>query len=325
MRNVLRILLGISALSVPLRWVFAEETGDSREHPRDGGRRCHPSREGTCPAPTPDRPVYYLPAFIGYKELGGVLTNYQRPPPPMAGVQHAFIQALAQQGYLVATSHANPPSIVIAVRWGEIAPELVPGGGRFRGGFGDLPDEPQRPPGAAMAGGIMRATPDNHVSRMRLVNRNEIMTYLVGTRWHSPGFYPIIDPNAQELVANLHDLNGGGRYFLLISALDYKAENQGRDVLLWRAHVSTQYWGHYFDQVLGTMIATSAPLLGKETVRPQIITAPEMAIGPVPPGSLLVSYGPGTAGARDIDTVVTSPSGGSGRPSETAPGPESPR
>jgi hypothetical protein len=153
-----------------------------------------------------------------------------------------LVRALAPQGYLVAPKQ-TPASLVLACRWGVVDPEMQP---TFN-------------------------AEDSAIDKIEPVNQSEMLALIVGRGWYD--IYPTDDPNARELVAGLHDKEAS-RYFLIISALDARAFANHQDVLLWRAHVSTQYWGHYLDQVLGTMITVSAPLLGEKTTRPQIITAP---------------------------------------------------
>ena len=71
------------------------------------------------------------------------------------------------------------------------------------------------------------------------------------------------------------------RYYVLVSAFDFQSWLHHKPVLLWRAHVSTEQWGHYFDQVVGTLINTAGPLLGRETKVPHFISAPTLPLGRV--------------------------------------------
>jgi hypothetical protein len=198
--------------------------------------------------PTPGNPAYYEPFVIGYRELGDVLTYWQRPPPPPEDVKNALIQALASQGYLVAPRQ-TPASLVLVFRWGVVDPETQPA----------------------------FASQDNAIDRIEPENEDDMLGLVVGGGWRH--IYPSSNPNAQELIANLHGKDGA-RYFLIISALDARAFANHQQVLLWRAHVTTLYWGHYLDQVLGTMITTAAPLLGTDMNLPQMFTAPTVPLGP---------------------------------------------
>ena len=66
------------------------------------------------------------------------------------------------------------------------------------------------------------------------------------------------------------------RYYLLVSAFDYNEWLRHNSVLLWRAHVSCPVWHHYLDQVLPTLIATGAPMFGRETKVPLLTTTPNL-------------------------------------------------
>ncbi len=198
--------------------------------------------------PAPDKPAYYEPLVLGYREMGGVLVNWQRPPPPPADVEHALVDALAGQGYLVAPSQ-TPASLLLVCRWGIVDPEMKP---------------------------VFDAK-DQAIDKIEPVNDDELLALIVGQGWYD--IYPSGNPNARELVANLHDKNAS-RYFLIISALDARAFANHKQTLLWRAHVTTQYWGHYLDEVLGTMITASAPLLGTQTTEVQITHGPGRSAEP---------------------------------------------
>lgn len=232
---LLRIALVVAAL-LPARAALADDglrVGVFVETTDAGSKLAHPA---------PDHPVYYEPFIIGYRELGGVLTYWQRPPPPPDAVKHALIQALAAQGYQVAPPQI-PASLVLVFRWGIVDPAMQP----------------------------LLDPKDEAVDRIEPVNEDAMLGLLVGEPWRE--IYPTDNPDAREFIANLH-AEESSRYFLIISALDARAFAQHRQVLLWRAHVTTLYWGHYFDQVLGTLVTTSAPLLGTRMARPQMLTVP---------------------------------------------------
>jgi len=243
--------------------------------------------------PTPDHPAYYLPVTLGYQEVGGHLTNYQRPPPPADKVQRLLANTLAAEGYRVATQE-SPPSLVLVFRWGYIAPMIVMG---------------------------------------QWGNRNEMMTYIAGDNWpdtalssstesqelvssvdvasgSAPGRGPYghpsmaplstvagVPPNSSDTTNSSADLKS--RYFLLVSALDFQAFQQHKSVLLWRAHVSINTWGHYLDETLPTLIAAGAPMFGRETNQPQIVTAPVVPLGHVVVGAPML--------AKEFQGVPTAP------------------
>jgi len=207
--------------------------------------------------PSPDNPAYYFPIYIGYKEMGDVLTKWHRAPPPLEEVRRTMTGALLEQGYRVAT-RMHPPSLAIVFRWGSIAAEVVAQPGvKAPMWHGENGNE-----GFSTVGNLIAAP-------ARAVNQDEVMTIIAGDRWGD------LDPNdpGQEEFVSLQP-----RYYLMISALDFPAFTRHKQILLWRAHISTNYWGHYMDEVLQPLITAAAPLLGRETGRPLIVSAP---IGPV--------------------------------------------
>jgi hypothetical protein len=84
-----------------------------------------------------------------------------------------------------------------------------------------------------------------------------------------------IDDLEQEITER------SGFYYVIVSAFDFRDALQHKATLLWRAHISTTIWGRYFDQVLPTMVMTAAPLLGRETLRPEVASAPVVPMGHV--------------------------------------------
>jgi len=205
--------------------------------------------------PTPENPAYYLPLPIGYKPLG-FSAHFQKPPPTAQEVVALLNRELSGQGYLV-MSQMHRPSLVLTFFWGYIDPG---------------PDY------------------ENHVGRS-LIPGDQMREMLQGddyaTGWNR--------------VAPNHKLDGNemyrhGHWYVLVTAFDFTSwlknlnEEKNRKngekvvdqpILLWRAHISTALWGHYFDEVLPTLITTAGPMLGRETSQPQYITAPVEATGRV--------------------------------------------
>src|ERR1700689_1294614 len=87
--------------------------------------------------PTREKPAYYFPIYVGYEQRGTVLPG-MLPPPPLDEVQRALTDALAEQGYRVATNRF-PPSLALVFRWGYIAP-LPPWMSIGSGGHAMLPE-----------------------------------------------------------------------------------------------------------------------------------------------------------------------------------------
>ena len=66
-------------------------------------------------------------------------------------------------------------------------------------------------------------------------------------------------------------------YFVTVSAFDFAAySRQHQKVLLWTAKMSVPAEGSSMAQVMPTLIASAAPLFGRETVGIKSITTPEV-------------------------------------------------
>ncbi len=249
----------------------------------DAGKKVAPA--------TPDHPVYYLPMPIGYKEFG-YAPHFQRPPPPADQVERMLAIALHQQGYEV-MSHLNHPTQVLNFWWGYMAPppesstqyaQVQPtavGGGATMGGF------------TSPIGGAEAALGDASDGQMR---------QLVGGDTFGFETNPT-DPRKQRVLQMIRE----PRYYILVSSFEFnswlrnlKETKAGgpvvdHPILLWRAHISTPLWGHYFDQVAQTLVTAGAPWFGRETPGPQvgaaalapmgrvIVGAPEVRDYPAPP------------------------------------------
>jgi hypothetical protein len=135
-----------------------------------------------------------------------------------------LITMLEKQGYKLA-SGGHPPTLVLVFRWGSIVPVEV-----------EDPSDRRRPPGY-------------------VTNQSEIRAYVIGERARE------VDPHSAhfEEMASL-----AARHYLLISAFEYRRADQKGEVLLWRAHVTTELWGNYLSDVLPLMIAHAAPILGRD-------------------------------------------------------------
>ena len=220
-------------------------------------------------APAANRPVLYAPVLSGYRERGGILHYYQRMLPPTVEVVGQFASALADQGYALAPDAAGA-SIVLDFQWGTIAPTVAP-----------VPPRHPFSPWSFGSRGPMRFQ-----ARNRVTNWDEVGTYVIGEKWPELAIEARrnqADPLTQEVFDSIRDavndssdgtIGRGARYYVLLSALDGPAFLRHQAVLLWRTHVSTEYWGRYIDEVLPTLIDTAALTAGRETEQLQVITAP---------------------------------------------------
>ena len=232
--------------------------------------------------PTPNNPAFYLPVPLGYREFG-YAPFFKRPPPLQAEVERMLSVALAQQGYQL-MSKLNQPSIVLTFWWGYMAPpdpgtqQLVHVPPATKPGGLNLSTDPK--PLQMFAQGSAEPGIENASdAQMRQLVGGD--TYAFETNSY--------DPRKQEVLS----LRLQPRYYFLVSAFDFdswlkssKKMKNGRPgaekpILLWRAHISTELWGHYFDQVAQTLITAAAPWFGRETPGPQLATTPLIPTGRV--------------------------------------------
>ena len=175
--------------------------------------------------PSPESPTYYVPVFEGYKELGAASKDYERKPPDKDTARQ-LINMLEKQGYIMA-SRQNRPTIVLVFQWGSIVPIEVDSAARG-------PNQPPLP---------------GHVT-----NAAEIKAYVVGERGRDLDRHSAYYGEMTSLEA---------RHYLMISAFKFRNSDEGDEILLWRAHVTTELWGNYLNEVLPLMIAHAAPIVGR--------------------------------------------------------------
>jgi hypothetical protein len=107
------------------------------------------------------------------------------------------------------------------------------------------------------------------------VNEKQMISMIAGNTIDDHEKYP--DPR----LDNVPQMAADPRCYVLVSAFDFQSWLHHKSVLLWKAHASTELWGHYFDQVVGTLITTAAPEFGRETKRPHFISASTVPLGRV--------------------------------------------
>ena len=237
--------------------------------------------------PTPDNPAYHLPFPMGYKEDGAVVTNFQKTPPSADEVQVMMGKVLGQQGYRIMTKQ-NHPTLVLYYWWGYIAPQIVQ--------WGNVNSQKEAAGSPESGGYVSLGQGDS------FTNEAEMLSMVGGETMDDK--FDSTNLLKMELVRAAQQ----ARWYVLVSAFDFdswlknlkeeKNKIKGekvvdQPVLLWRAHISTELWGHYLEQVLPTLIATAGPLLGRETTRAQLIQAPVVPIGRVIVGTPEVRDYPG--------------------------------
>ena len=235
--------------------------------------------------PTPEKPTYYLPISVGYKNFGAA-HHFQRPLPDSWEIAHEIAKALYNQNYVLMTKQGHP-SQVLYFWWGYMAPEDV-AVGRDEGNLakpGAIPSSggPLWGPGQGRAQGngySITGPGDNAVVPAfslgtQNLDERQMLSLVAGNTVDDHQKYP--DPRLDEVV----QMTTAPRYYVMISAFDFQAWKQHKAVLLWRAHISTEMWGRYFDQVASSLINAAAPFFGRETTVPQFVAATALPIGRV--------------------------------------------
>ena len=227
--------------------------------------------------PTPEQPAYYLPLFVGHKDVG--FADYVMQAPPDAAVKRLLVDALASQGYLIMTRQARP-SLVLAFWWGYMGPvksdpqqfnDINPGSASLPGGMSNNPAF-----GSAMdPNSALQAVFNSQLpSQLGFQIHRQMLSMVAGDtlkdRRHAGD-----DPQMHRAIAMARE----PIYYILISAYDFDAWLRHKRILIWQAHLSTKLWGHSFDEVLTPMIAAGTPLFGRETKEPQFFDA---AVQPLP-------------------------------------------
>lgn len=197
-------------------------------------------------APTAEQPLAYLAYDGGYIEAGDPVAGEQ--PPIAADVGRHLHSALAAQHYTPATL-ASAPALVLVYHWGVIRRDSMA----------------IQPPS--------RLSPNLRarlalVAPARLVDRIE--QRLVSERYiRTPASF-VTFPDQQDAL----DQARTSRYFIVVSAYDYTALAEGRELLVWRTHLSAPDNSGAMDQTLFTLIEQGAGYLGRTSSRPISATAP---------------------------------------------------
>ena len=252
------------------------------------------------PPPTPDKPAYYYPWTAGYIELGDIL-RFQKPPPPTWEIQHQLAKALARKGYLLAKKN-HPPSIVLVLWWGYIAPIMDhPAGDTGTGSAFDERADGIYMPGLGLAAGAEHG--NGHPGVAQYVTKNESAAEYAGSGFSLPSGYLMITPNDHQMFTfvagecfqedqgrvahdtdEIHEAAHHARYFLMVSALDFQAAIRKKPVLLWCARVSTELVGRDLSDVMGALIEQGVPRFGEETGGPKFVMTDSVPLGHVEVG-----------------------------------------
>jgi hypothetical protein len=228
------------------------------------------TREGKAvAAATPEHPVYYLTQDGGLHEEGDPVGG--EAPPQKGVLAHVMTSALAANGYQPATRE-HPPSLLIFYLWGSFnRVEPMPSTDDTvraqqegtEGGEEDLADtsdpavNKNRLERAAIIGGTRFA-----IELARAIGRGREALRTFRER----------DAKTEWLVSEVANTN---RYFLIASAYDVSAAEQGKKVLLWRTKMSTDAQGLAMNESLLSLVSNAAPYFGREmtevaTLKPRL-------------------------------------------------------
>lgn len=204
------------------------------------------------PPPRPGHPVFYYPKVAPYADEGAPQANDQPPPPP-AVIEHMLAVALAKQGYLFA-AHRDP-DIVLAILYGSLNPVFVS----------------VKPPGKRSK------------SQQIIMNQPDMIAMIQGD--DVSGVADVAGIDFPVVRKRLFDQLHFNRYFIMVTALDYKSFGPGKHpVILWRARISIPAIHVYFGDVIETLIKKGAPYFGRDT-RPVQVEVPTLPEGHVEVGT----------------------------------------
>jgi hypothetical protein len=253
--------------------------------------------------PVPAAPAYYAGISLGYRASGGYLAS-QGKEPPAARVQSLIVHALSAQGYRLAT-RANPPSLLLVFRWGVMAPRMHDDrqadfpvtGGRLQAALAPGTG-PNSPPGGVQLMGVPDfrslvqspgATEGLSRQMLSLVAGDTLKDRRINA--DNP-----TDIRTSEIVAMARQ----PRYYVMVTAYDYAGyvrrvaewKRRGspparRDGVLplWEARISTEAAGRTLGDVLPTLVSAGAPMMGRETREPKLITLARVPEGTVEVGT----------------------------------------
>jgi len=247
--------------------------------------------------PTADKPAFYFPVPIGYKEVGEPIA-FQRPPPPADQVEHFLAEALYAQGYRLA-NRVSPPSLVFVISWGYMAPNLKRDDEELAqirqdpleaGDFG-----PDRGGATMIEASLERST--MALPQYAQGETDQMLSLVAGDTLRDR--HLDVHHNSSPVIERFLEMARAPRYFIWLSAYDFKdwmehyqawQAHQAapgrvkRPMLLWEVHVSTELEGHNLEEVLPALITTAAPMFGRETRYPQLVMAPAVPLGHVEVG-----------------------------------------
>ncbi|MBC7367310.1 MAG: hypothetical protein H7343_10965 [Undibacterium sp.] len=202
--------------------------------------------------PTKEKPAFYFPVVGGYREEGAIVAGDKKPP--TNPVAHLLARALAAQNYYVMGNKTPAPTLLLVFHWGYMNPQID-----------DNPD------------------PDN--PQKTFWNQREMLALVAGNTLKNVSQFGY---EHEDILQAAQD----ERYFVIVSAYDFKAATEKKKVLLWRAKMSTPSNRVSLAEVLPSMITAGGPRFGRETKLPESVTAAIAKEGKVEVGTPTVVEDP---------------------------------
>jgi hypothetical protein len=190
------------------------------------------------PAPTKDKPTYYVIWDAGLTEEGDGVAGER--PPPAEKLAQIMKSSLAASGYLPA-NEKNPPTILLCYNWGSFN-HLSP----MDEGTGESDASVRK---NVMMRAILVGGAKFGVDLMTAVNDQTV--YLFRTR--------------DDINESLIDLAAGDLYFVMVRAYDFEAAKKKEKKILWSTKIATDSQGVAMDDALLTIVAKGKTYFGHET------------------------------------------------------------
>lgn len=187
------------------------------------------------PRPDRDHPVYYQAVTVGFQSFGRAIAG-DREPPNDAFLQ-VILRTLRDEGYLP-SSDQHPPTIVLGFAWGSLR-------GNFAGALQYLGGE-----------------------------KLDLM-------WEVQQIGGMLDPRVltrsfrNPLQDRVMALAGDDLYVVTIAAYDRDRAIRGDLVLLWQTRIACSARGNWAADALPQIVKAAAPVIGRETDRPEWVPPSE--------------------------------------------------
>jgi len=208
--------------------------------------------------PSPDTPVYYVALDGGYIEAGDPIANEN--PPGAAAVAQALQRELAEVRYQPATGPATP-TLLFIYHWGLLCRDS------HASENGNTIDPNLHARLSLITTGSQDRAIETYILDRELTGR-------INPAFRSPLFLNFPERDALSLS---HD----DRYFVVLSAYDFRSVSQRQPNLLWRVKMSTLGVGVSMADALPTLLHGGAPFLGRNLSSFQDVRVPIVAAIPV--------------------------------------------